>query len=164
MFKRRSVSELIFYIITLVVCLVSVLFLCKLLSCDDSRYSPKSEVMYFEGEIVDYREVKGDLRFQVASMPNVEFKTDLWSLISKESFENCIKNNDIFKIGYSTNTLHKDQYEVITLSSEDEIMVSRESRSKAVTTNIIIYVVGLILLSFGFVYLLIGLVRWFRRI
>ena len=164
MFKRRSVSELIFYILALFICFISVLFLCKLLSCDDSRYSPRSEVMYCEGEIVDYREVKGDLQFQVAGMPNVDFKTDLWSLISKESFENSIKNNDVFKIGYSTNTLHKEQYEVITLSSEDEIMVSEESRSKAVTSNIIIYVLGLILSCLGFVYLLIGLVKWFKGI
>lgn len=162
MFKEKPFSELLFHIVMTIVCFLVLLFIIKLLGYDDSKYNPKSQIMQCEGQITDFREVKGDLYFCVEDIRNIEFKTDLCSLISKKNFEEKVQNGAIFKISYSNNTLHENQCEVITLSSEDIIIVSQDSRSKAVTSNIIIYGIGLLMAVIGTIYFSFGIVQWFR--
>ena len=162
MFKSKPISELIFCIFMIIVCFIVSLFLVHLLKYDDSKYEPKSPITKCEGRIIDYDEVKGNLYFYVEGMTDVEFKFDLWSLISKEKFEQGVKNGEIFKIDYSNNTLHKNQYEIITLSSGNVIMVSKESRVKAVTSNLIIYGISLVLACIGLIYFIVMFIKWFR--
>lgn len=162
MYKTKPVSELIFFVVMIFICLAVSLFLIKLLSCDDSRYNPKTQLLQYEGQIVDYTEIKGVLYFRVVGLPDAEFKTNLRSLISKEDFEKSIRGNEVFKITFSDNTLHKNQYEIITLSSEKTVMVSQDSRGKAVTISLIIYGLGLVLVCTGLIYFFLAIVRWFR--
>ena len=91
MFKSKPISELIFSIFIIIVCFTVSLFLVQLLKYDDSKYDPKSPITTCEGRIIDYDEVKGNLYFYVEGMTDVEFKFDLWSLISKEKFEQSVK-------------------------------------------------------------------------
>ena len=155
----KHTGEIVFYLITIIICIIAILFLFKLLKYDDCKYVNETNLKFHEGEIVDLREARGTLYIWFEAYPNMEFKVEISSLTNKTEFENLLSKNEEFKVGYSLNTMYKDISEIVCLECNDTILVSAESRKNSVTTNLIMYIGAIVLLFILAIYLLVSMLR-----
>ncbi len=155
----KHISEIIFYIITIVICVVAILFLFRLLKYDDCKYIKDSDLKFHNGKILDFHDTRGILYTTFDGLSNLEFKFEISSLINKEKFQKSVSEQKEFKMGYSSNTMYNDILELVYLECDNTILVSSESRKSGVTTNLIIYIGAIVGLSILIIYLLIKLLR-----
>ncbi|MBP3692437.1 MAG: hypothetical protein J6I80_04245 [Clostridia bacterium] len=154
----KSRVEMMFYIFSILMCIIIVCFLLNMLKYDDCKYAPKTTFSHDNVEVTDYYDTRGMLFIRFDRFPDIDFKTSLNSLIKKDTFEEILKEGKEFRIVYSKNTTRDNVYELISLESDDAILISAESRKKSVTINIIIGLVGISFFGISLIFLLKGFV------
>ena len=158
--SSKHIGEILFYIISILICLIAIFFLFNLLKYDDCKYIKESDANFYEGKILDFNESRGTLYITFEGYQDTQFKVELSSFVNEKNFKNSINKKEKFKVGYSTNTMYKDIIEIVYLESEDNVLVSTESRKNSVTFNLIMYILSIIGL---FVFVIFLSVKLFSK-
>ncbi len=161
--NSKHFGEMIFYFVSIFVCIFFLCFILNLLKYDDSKKIQDSQIQYYEGKITYYDDARGIRYIEFEKIPNIEFKIDLWSLNFEEEFQEFVKKGNSFVVGYSTNTMYSEQREIISLKSNDIVFASVESREVTVNVNRVIYIIGSIVLLATIIYLVFNLLKFLRQ-
>lgn len=151
--KKGKTIELIFLIISLLLIGLFIAMIFREFSYDSCRILESDDLKYINGKVKEYDFGRGAIYITFSKQDNITFTADTMSVIDREGFEKSANEGKIFKIGFTSDTKHRDYRQIALLESEEEVFVSLKSHKKAVIKNYILGFIGILFFGISALYL-----------